>query len=102
MIPTPLWIVLFFIASVIFVYTLFFADSGERAVVQSLLMGSVVAAIVALLLLLYALDHPYQPGVGGLDPVAMERSLRLVDEALGAIDVEVTLPCDADGVPVSP
>ena len=101
-IPTPLWIVLFFIASVIFVYTLFFADSGERAVVQSLLMGSVVAVIVTLLLLLYALDHPYQPGVGGLDPVAMERSLRLVDDALGAIDVEVTLPCDADGVPVSP
>jgi amino acid transporter len=100
-IPTPLWIVLFFIASVIFVYTLFFADSGERAVVQSLLMGSVVAVIVTLLLLLYALDHPYQPGVGGLDPVAMERSLRLVDEALGAIDVDVTLPCGPDGSPVS-
>jgi amino acid transporter len=100
-IPTPLWIVLFFIASVIFVYTLFFADSGERAVVQSLLMGSVVAVIVTLLLLLYALDHPYQPGVGGLDPVAMERSLRLVDEALGAIEVEVALPCGADGAPVS-
>ncbi len=41
-IPTQLWIVLFFIAAVIFVYTLFFADRGERAVVQSLLMGSVV------------------------------------------------------------
>ena len=34
MIPTQLWIVLFFIAGVIFVYTLFFADRGERAVVQ--------------------------------------------------------------------
>ena len=33
-IPTPLWIVLFFIAAVIFVFMLFFADSGERAVVQ--------------------------------------------------------------------
>ena len=31
-IPTPLWIVLFLIAAVIFVYMLFFADSGERAV----------------------------------------------------------------------
>ncbi len=29
-IPIPLWIVLFFIAAVIFVYMLFFADSGER------------------------------------------------------------------------
>ena len=30
-IPTQLWIVLFFIAAVIFVYMLFFADSGERS-----------------------------------------------------------------------
>jgi hypothetical protein len=100
-IPTPLWIVLFFIAGIIFVYTLFFADSGERAVVQSLLMGSVVAAIVALFLLLYALDHPYQPGLGGLDPVAMERSMRIVDEALDAVGGNVSPPCEPDGKPVS-
>ena len=34
-IPTPLWIVLFFISAVIFVFMLFFADRGERAVVQA-------------------------------------------------------------------
>ena len=34
-IPTPLWIVLFFTAALIFVYMLFFADSGERAFVQA-------------------------------------------------------------------
>ena len=34
-IPTPLWIVLFFITAVIVVYMLFFADRGERAVVQA-------------------------------------------------------------------
>ena len=38
-IPTPLWIVLFTISFVIFVYMLFFADSGERAVTQAMLMG---------------------------------------------------------------
>jgi hypothetical protein len=97
-IPTQLWIVLFFIAAVIFVYTLFFADRGERAVVQSLLMGSVVAVIVTMLLLLYALDHPFVEGVGGLDPVAMERSLRIVDEALRDIGAEVPVPCGPDGV----
>ena len=96
-IPTQLWIVLFFIAVVIFVFTLFFADRGERAVVQSLLMGSVVSVIVALLLLLYALDHPFKEGVGSLDPVAMERSLRIVDEALRDIGVEVPVPCGPDG-----
>ena len=41
-IPTTLWIVLFFIAAVIFVFMLFFADRGERAVVQGMLIGSVV------------------------------------------------------------
>ena len=30
-IPSPLWVVLFFTAALIFIYMLFFADSGERA-----------------------------------------------------------------------
>jgi hypothetical protein len=98
-IPTPLWIVLFFISIVIFVYMLFFADSGERALTQAVLMGSVTAVIVLMLLLLNFLDNPFHTGVGGLRPVAMERSLRLVDEALTAIDTDVRIPCDADGNP---
>jgi amino acid transporter len=101
-IPTPLWIVLFFVGSVIFVFTLFFADSGERAVVQSLLMGAVASVIVTLLLLLSALDHPYHSGVGGLEPVAMERSLRLADDALDAVGADVTVPCKSDGARVTP
>ena len=50
MIPTTLWIVLFFVAAVIFAFTLFFADRGERAVVQAMLIGSVVSVMVVLLL----------------------------------------------------
>ena len=101
-IPTQLWIVLFFIASVIFVYMLFFADRGEGAVTQAVLMGSVVSVIVMLFLLLYALDKPFGSGVGGLDPVAMERALRLVDEALSAVGEQVPIPCDSEGVRVAP
>jgi Protein of unknown function (DUF4239) len=101
-IPTQLWIVLFFIASVIFVYMLFFADRGEGAVTQAVLMGSVVSVIVTLFLLLYALDNPFGSGVGGLDPVAMERALRLVDEALSAVGEQVPIPCDSEGVQVAP
>ena len=99
-IPTTLWIVLFFIAGVIFVFMLFFADSGERAVVQGMLMGSVVSVMAALLLLLWSLDDPFHGGVGGLQPVAMERSLRMVDKALSAVGRRVQLPCDALGNPV--
>ena len=99
-IPTVLWIALFFIAAIIFVFTLFFADSGERAVVQALLMGSVVSVMVTLLLLLYALDNPFHPGFGGLEPVAMERSLQIIDESLGALGEQVPIPCDLDGAQV--
>lgn len=99
-IPTTLWIVLFFIAAVIFVFTLFFADRGERAVVQGMLIGSVVSVITVLMLLLYGLNNPFNSGVGGLKPVAMERSLRMIDEALGAVQTQVRLPCDALGKPL--
>ena len=80
---------------------LFFADRGERAVVQGMLIGSVVAVMAALMLLLRGLDTPFHDGVGGLQPVAMERSLRMIDEALSAIGAEVRLPCDALGRPVA-
>lgn len=100
-IPTTLWIVLLFIAVVIFVYMLFFADSAERAVVQGVLIGSVVAVIAALLLVLRSLDQPFHGGVGGLQPVAMERTLRMADEGLGAIGARLQPLCDSRGVPVA-
>jgi hypothetical protein len=100
-IPTPLWIVLFFISVVIFVYMLFFADSGEGAVTQAVMMGSVVSVIVSMLLLIHFLDMPFHSGVGGVRPVAMERTLRIVDQGLRAVNVQLTPPCDAEGAPRS-
>ena len=76
-IPLPVWIVLLIASGVIFVYMLFFADSAERAIVQATMMGGVAVVITSTLLLLGFLDHPYQSGVGGLRPVAMERALAL-------------------------
>lgn len=99
-IPSPLWVVLFFIAGVIFVYMLFFADSGEGAVTQGMLMGGVTSVIVVMLLLLFFLNSPFHKGVGGLRPVAMERTLRIVDQALGATGKTVRIPCDSRGNPV--
>jgi len=97
-IPLPLWLVLFFTSIVIFVYMLFFADSGERAVVQAMLMGTVITVVVFMLLLLQFLDHPYRSGIGGLRPVAMERTLLVIDQELGEAHVQqMRLPCDARG-----
>jgi hypothetical protein len=79
---------------------LFFADSGESAVTQGMLMGSVVSVITVMLLLLWSLDRPFHPGVGGLKPVAMERSIRVLDEVLPSFAPGVTPPCDAKGRPL--
>jgi hypothetical protein len=96
-IPDPLWIVLLFSSAVIFTFMLFFADSGERAVVQAMLMGSVVSVIVSMLLLLQFLNDPFHDGIGGLRPVAMERTLKIIDQQLTASGLHVDPPCDARG-----
>ena len=85
-IPTPLWVVLLIISVVIFVFMLFFADSGEGAITQAVLMGSVASVIVSMLLLIRFLDIPFHQGVGGVRPVAMERTLDIVDQALQAVE----------------
>ena len=97
-IPAPLWIVLFLSAAILFVFMLFFADSGERAFVQATMMGGVAVLVSSLLLLLWFLDNPFHGGIGSLKPVAMERTLELLkQEAKLAGGVEP--PCDAAGSP---
>jgi hypothetical protein len=101
LLPTPLWVLLFFITAVIFVFMLFFADSGERWFVQALLMGSVAAVIVSMLLLLRFLENPFNRGVGSLRPVAMERTLEIIDEELRVTNRMVAIPCNDRGLPAS-
>ena len=96
-IPSPLWIVLFLCAVTIFVYMLFFADSGEWAVTQATLMGSVTIVITSLLVLLVFLNHPFHRGLGGLRPVAMTRALEVIDQQVKAAGLELHLPCDERG-----
>ena len=99
-IPTPLWIVLFLSAGTLFVFMLFFADSGERAVVQATMMGGVALVVSSLLLLLGFLDNPYYGGVGTLKPVAMERTIDLLQQEAPLVG-GVKPPCDAAGSPTS-
>jgi hypothetical protein len=98
-IPGPLWIALFFISALIVAFMLLFADSGERWYAQAMLMGSVVAVITAMLLLIHILDQPVQAGYGGLRPVAMERTLRILDQEREFAGDRNPPPCDANGSP---
>ena len=96
-IPTPLWIVLFLSAVMICIYMLFFVDSGERAIVQATMMGSVAVVITSTLLLLWFLDNPYHPGVGGLKPFAMQRTVERLTHDTGIAAERFRIPCDVHG-----
>jgi hypothetical protein len=100
-IPSSIWIVLFLIAGVVFVYMLFFADSGEGAVSQAMLMGSATTVIVLTLMAINALNNPYGSAVGQIRPVGMERSLRILDNERAVVNERGPIPCDARGAAVS-
>jgi hypothetical protein len=100
-IPTSIWLVLSVIAGVVFAFMLFFADSGEGVGAQAMLMGSATTVIVLTLAAINALDNPYREGVGQIKPVAMERSLRILDSARAVLNVTAPVPCNARGARVS-
>ena len=60
-------------------------------------MGTVASTIAAMLLLIQFLDSPFKEDVGGIQPVAMERTLRTFDQALLAVDSAPDPPCNEKG-----
>jgi len=62
------------------------------------MIGAVAIVITSTLLLLWFLDNPYHSGAGGLRPVAMERTLRLLQEESARSPERIVVPCDARGV----
>jgi len=99
--PSSIWLVLFLIAGVLFGYMLFFADRGEGARSQAMLMGSAVTVVALTLIAINSLDSPYRQGLGQIKPVAMERSLRILDSARDVLNERAPLPCDTQGARVS-
>jgi hypothetical protein len=96
-IPVPLWLVLFAIAALIVGFMLLFADSGERWFVQAALIGTVVASMASILIVIGFLDNPYRPGVGSLKPGAMQRTLRVLEQERRIIGDTTPTPCDDRG-----
>jgi hypothetical protein len=98
-IPRAVWIALFFMAAVIFVFMMFFADSGEGPAVQGIQVGAVVAVITASMFVVYYLGNPYRTGGGGLQPVGMQRTLATLEAAARVLPSPLAPPCDAVGRP---
>jgi FtsH-binding integral membrane protein len=97
--PTTIWVVLLLSAAIVFCFMLFFADPAEMKRSQAMLVGSATTVVVVTLLAIFALDNPYRPGLGSIEPVAMERSLRTLDEARADLGITTELPCDEQGGP---
>ena len=95
--PISLWIVLVLTAVVLFTYMLFFADSAEMARSQCMLIGSAATVVVVTLLAIYALSHPYRPGLGSIRPTAIEHTLSRLDQARTALNAKAPIPCNAAG-----
>jgi hypothetical protein len=99
-IPTPLWVLLFVTAALVLVFTFFFADKQEGWVPQAVIAGTVVAMLVASLLVIRFLNHPYSKGSGGLRPTDMVRVLGQIDKASATLGLHFPIPCDASGRPL--
>lgn len=97
-VPDSMWIVLLLSAGLILSYMLFFADPSEGPVTQAMLIGSVAAVVTVSLLVIRALDHPYNPGVGQLRPAAMERTLGILAQQQEIVGEGAPLACDENGV----
>ena len=61
------------------------------------MIGGVAIVITSTLLLLWFLDHPYHSGPGGLRPVAMERTIHILDQDAAATNQKLAIPCDERG-----
>lgn len=96
-IPSPLWFVLLISAGMVWGFVFLFADRGEGAFVQAVLIASVTAMLVSGMLLIRFLDHPYNPGSGSLKPTAMEQLLVRMDEGIKILKLDVPDLCDANG-----
>ena len=69
----------------------------EGAFVQSVLVATVTAMLVAGLLLIVFLDRPYHPGAGSLKSTAMEQALVHMDELAETLHLDLPELCDEQG-----
>jgi ABC-type multidrug transport system fused ATPase/permease subunit len=91
--PAPVWFILGLGAIVTIGFALFFADRREHFIVQGSLIAAITALVVAGLLLVWFLDHPYENRSGSIKPDEMERQLVIVE----AEQVSAPQLCDTQG-----
>jgi multisubunit Na+/H+ antiporter MnhB subunit len=97
-IPQPVWLMLILGAGVTALYLLVFADRRELWWVQGSMMFTVTGLVVASLLVIHFLDHPFTRDGTYIAPTEMQTTLELFEDQVSG-DPSVTIPCDERGHP---
>jgi hypothetical protein len=95
-VPTPLWLALIFGGCVAVALQLGMADPRERLRIHGLLLAGLASVVAAGLLIVYFLDHPYQPHSGGIQPNAMQHAVAMMEGLQPVLHV----PCGQTGRPL--
>jgi hypothetical protein len=97
-ITSPVWFILGLGALLNIAFVLLFVDRRSEALfVQFILMASVTAIVIAGLLLIWFLDHPYYDRNGSIKPIEMEETISIMEQQRP----ELVPPCDRTGEPLS-
>ena len=97
-IPVVVWLTLVLGAGLTIAYLVVFADRRERWWTQAVMVGSLTALIVAGLLVVSFLDHPYWEDGAYIGPSEMATTLRLIEADIEA-DSAAMPTCDEQGRP---
>jgi len=95
-VPTTLWIALVFGGVVTVSLQLGMADPREPLHVHGMLLAGLASVVVAGLLIVYFLDHPYQSHTSGIQPNAMRQTITM----LGSLEPSLRPGCGPSGRPV--
>jgi Bacterial extracellular solute-binding proteins, family 3 len=102
-IPGMVWPILILGALAILAHLIAYADKGERTMSQVFQVGLVAFLLTASLLLISALDHPYEAQPGKIVPGKMQESIEVMEKdlsrSIASANLEATLPCEANGTP---
>lgn len=94
-VSTPVWFTLAVGGALVVLTALLYADRRERFLVQASLLAGVTIMVVAGLVPVWFLDHPFEDSTGSITPVEMQRSIEQMD----AEDPKLATLCTPSGEP---
>jgi hypothetical protein len=97
LVPALVWLALILGGALVVAYMCFYADPAESPVVQGLMTGAVTAIVVAGMLVVWFLDHPYENESGSIKPSAMTMTLEAMEAESSASGTGPGRLCDERG-----